>query len=95
MSSRDFAGRNVLITGGTRGIGRATAKRLAEEGARVTVNYLSRKADADSLIAEIHDAGGKCAAVSGDVSQPEDAQRIVGAAREAFGPIDMLVHCAA
>lgn len=95
MSSQGFAGRSILITGGTRGIGRATALRLAGEGARITVNYLSRRAEAESLIAEIQNAGGKCTAVSGDVSKPEDAQRIVDVARDAFGPIDMLVHCAA
>jgi len=90
----EFAGKHVLITGGTRGIGKALALRLAAEGAAVSLNYLSRDDDAEATVTEIQEAGGKAAAVKGDNSLPEPAEAVASAAREAFGPIDMLV-CAA
>ena len=90
----EFAGKHVLITGGTRGIGKALALRLAAEGAAVSLNYLSRDDDAAATVAEIQEAGGKAAAVKGDNSLPESAEAVASAAREAFGPVDMLV-CAA
>lgn len=95
MASTDFAGKTVLITGGTRGIGRATAVRLAGEGAAVAVNYLSRRSEADELLSELKATGARAVAVAGDVSKPEDAKRIVESARASLGPIDILVHCAA
>src|SRR5690348_9617529 len=95
MRSSDFAGKTVLITGGSRGIGRATAKRLASEGAAVAINYLSRKGEADELLAELKADGARAVAITGDVSKPADAKRIVETARENLGPIDILVHCAA
>ena len=90
----EFAGKHVLITGGTRGIGKALALRLAAEGAAVSLNYLSRDDDAAATVKEIQEAGGKAAVAKGDNSLPESAEAVASAAREAFGPIDMLV-CAA
>jgi 3-oxoacyl-[acyl-carrier protein] reductase len=90
----DFSGKHVLITGGTRGIGRATAIRFANEGAKVTVNYLSRTMDAEHALAAIKETGGDAIAIAGDVSTPEGANEIVTRARNAFGPIDILVHAA-
>lgn len=89
-----FEGKHVLITGGTRGIGKALGIRLASEGASVSLNYLSRDEDAVATVEEIQAGGGKAVVVKGDNSLPDSANAVAAAAREAFGPIDMLV-CAA
>lgn len=94
MSELTFFGKTALVTGGTRGIGRATALRLASEGARVAVNYASQRARADETVAEIQTQGGTVIAVQGDVSRRDDVQRMVDEVRSAFGPIDLLVHSA-
>ena len=92
--ANDFEGRHVLITGGTRGIGLALAIRLASEGARLSLNYLSREADAEQAISEVQAAGGQAVAIRGEVSQPDEAKRITADARAAWGPVAMLVHSA-
>lgn len=92
--SQHFAEKTALITGGTRGIGRAAALRLAAEGARVAVNYVADADAAHQTLAEIETTGGTAIAVKGDVSQRDDVQRFVAETREAFGPIDLLVHSA-
>lgn len=84
-------GQVALVTGASRGIGRATALRLAEAGANVVVNYLEREDDARSLIDEIREAGGETLAVQGDVSRSTDAEAIVDAALQEFGQLDILV----
>ena len=89
-----FNGKHALITGGTRGIGKALGLRLASEGAAVSLNYLSRAEDAANAVKEIEEAGGQAVAVQGDNAFPESANAVAAAAREAYGPIDMLV-CAA
>jgi 3-oxoacyl-[acyl-carrier protein] reductase len=94
MSDLAFSGKTALVTGGTRGIGRATALRLASEGARVAVNFVSQRTRADETVAEIQAQGGTVIAVQGDVSRRNEVQRIVDEVRSAFGPIDLLVHSA-
>ena len=90
-----FKGKTALVTGGTRGIGRAVALRLSSEGANVAVNYFSREAEAKQTLNELESAGAKAIAIAGDVSKPSEVQRLVAKVREAFGPIDILAHCAA
>ncbi len=92
--ANEFAGKTILVTGGSRGIGRAAALRLASEGARVGVNYVTRRDKADEVVREIATAGGSAVAVQGDVTSPEQVQSMVQETRAAFGPIDMLVHSA-
>ena len=94
MSSPDFAGKTILITGGSRGIGRAASTRLASEGAKIAVNYVSNEEKAASLVQEIQEAGAEAVAIKGNVALPDDAARIAEETRAAFGPIDMLVHSA-
>lgn len=89
-----FSGKTVLVTGGTRGIGRAAALRLASEGARVAINYVTREADARATRADIEQLGVPTVIVQGDVAIPDDARRIAAETRAALGPIDILVHSA-
>ncbi len=83
--------RVALITGGGTGIGAATARRFAEEGAAVCVAG-RRIAPLDEVVAEIKAFGGRASAVSGDVSLTEDCQRLVDETKIAFGRIDVLVN---
>jgi len=90
----DFEGKVVLVTGGTRGIGKALALQLAEQGALLALNFMSRSKDAEQAVAEVQERGARAIAIAGDVSQPDAARSIVETAREALGPIDMLVTSA-
>jgi len=87
-----FAGKAVVVTGASRGIGRAIAVRLAAEGADVVVNYRANRAAADEVAEAVQRCGTRAVVVQGDVAVAADAQRIVAAATEAFGRIDVLVN---
>ena len=84
-------GKNAIVTGGGRGIGRAIAQKLAGEGAAVVVASRSAK-EIDGVAAEIQQAGGRAKAVAADVSKAAECEKIVRAARDAFGAIDILVN---
>ena len=85
-------GRRALVTGGSRGIGRAICVGLAREGAAVGVNYRSGKEAAEEVVAEIEGAGGKAVAIPGDVSDYEQAQTAVQSTVDALGGLDVLVN---
>lgn len=85
-------GKVAVVTGASKGIGAAIAKKLADDGAAVVVNYASSKAGADAVVAAIEKAGGKAVAVKGDVSKPSEANGIVDAAIATFGRLDILVN---
>lgn len=94
-SVQPFSGRVALVTGGSRGIGRATALRLASEGADIAISYASRAEAAGDVVAELQALGRRAIAQPCDVSQPADVERLVRETRRALGPIDLLAHCGA
>jgi 3-oxoacyl-[acyl-carrier protein] reductase len=85
----DLTGKVALITGGSRGIGRAVSMALAAHGARVAVNYASNEAAANEVVSELGDAA---ISVRGDVSDPATGHGLVDATIQAFGRIDILVN---
>ena len=85
-------GKAALVTGGSRGIGRAICLELAREGARVAVNFQSSAAAADEVVAEIEAGGGDAFALRGDVASANDAAAIVKATVDRFGGLDVLVN---
>ena len=91
MADKEFTGKVALITGGSRGIGRATAVKLAREGADIAINYLSRDADAEQAKVLVEREGVRCLLVKGDISNPSDVEAMVAQTREALGPIGLLV----
>ena len=87
-----LSGKRALVTGASRGIGRAVALRLAAEGASVALNYRAGREEAEAVAAEIAAAGGSAAVLQGDVSVAAEAEALVGAAEAALGGLDILVN---
>lgn len=80
------------MTGASKGIGTAIAKRLAADGASVVVNYASSRAGADKVVGDIAAAGGKAIAVQADLSKKTDIDRLIDEAVKGFGRLDILVN---
>jgi NAD(P)-dependent dehydrogenase (short-subunit alcohol dehydrogenase family) len=85
-----LTGHSAIVTGAGRGFGRAIAERLALEGAAVTVTSRT-KSELDDVVESIRKAGGRAFAISSDVTQAKDVERVVLAAHEQFGPVSLLV----
>jgi 3-oxoacyl-[acyl-carrier protein] reductase len=88
----DLGGKAALITGGSRGIGRAIGLRLATQGADIAFSYKGNEAAAKATAAEIEALGRRAVAIQGDVRDPESADAVVKTALEAFGKVDILVN---
>ena len=86
--------KSAIVTGASGGIGRAVAKRLADDGFAVVVSYAGNAARADDVVAEIIAAGGRALAVKADVASASDVARLFKQAGDAFGKSDVVVHCA-
>ena len=87
-----LAGKVAVVTGASRGIGRAIAEDLAAHGAKVVINYNSSSAAAEEVVAAIKAAGGKALSMKADVSNPEEVEKMVDTIHEQFGRIDILVN---
>jgi 3-oxoacyl-[acyl-carrier protein] reductase len=86
------SGRVAIVTGGGRGIGRAIAARLAEEGANLAISYRSNDAAARETARTARAAGVKCELFKGDVSSPKDVEALFKGVSDAFGRVDVLVN---
>ena len=87
----DLSGRTAIVTGGSRGVGRATALLLAEAGASVAIGYRSRTEEADDTVRELLGLGARALAVQADLSVPEGSVELFDAAEEALGEIDFFI----
>lgn len=86
-----LTGKVALVTGGSKGIGRATAERLANDGASVIINYVKSVAEAQAVVEAIEARGGKAVAIQADVACLNDIRRLFRAAVERFGQLDILI----
>jgi len=89
--TRDLEGRIALVTGASRGIGRASALALARRGARVAVNYREDKDGAETTVREIDELGGDAMTVRADVAAAEDVEAMFAEIEAAMGPVEILV----
>jgi len=88
----DLTNRVVLVTGASRGIGRAVALKLAECGAKIVINYKQSAAQAEKVAEQIRSQGGQCLTAQGDVAVAADVERVFQAAQQSFGRVDILVN---
>lgn len=88
-------GRNALVTGGSRGIGRAIALGLASHGAAVAICYLKNEARAGEVLQTINDRGAKAVMVQADLARPAEVSRLFDEAERSIGPLDIVIANAA
>jgi len=90
--TKKLADKVAIVTGASKGIGAAIAKRLAAEGAAVVVNYSSSQADADEVVGEITSQGGRAIAVQANASKQADIERLFAESKKTFGQLDILIN---
>src|SRR5215831_14219371 len=88
----EFEGRAAIVTGGSRGIGRAMVKELASRGVRVAFTYSKNREMADSLVGEVTEAGGAAVAFQADATDAASAEDVVRKTKSGFGSVDYLVN---
>jgi 3-oxoacyl-[acyl-carrier protein] reductase len=87
-----LSGKTALITGGSRGIGRAIALAFASNGCSVAINYLRAKDEAAAIVNAIQQAGGRASAIQADISREEEVSRLLATVERELGPVDLLVN---
>jgi 3-oxoacyl-[acyl-carrier protein] reductase len=92
MGGGRLEGRVALVTGASRGFGRAIALAYAREGARVAVNYFASPREADEVVAQAQKLGSEAFAIRGDVAQDADARALIAGTVDRFGQLDVLVN---
>ena len=92
MSEQRLVGQVAVVTGASRGIGRACAEELAREGAAIVVNYFTNQEAADALVGEIVSAGGRAIAVRAGVGHPDDCKALIEKTIDTYGQIDILIN---
>ncbi|NLN17744.1 MAG: 3-oxoacyl-ACP reductase FabG [Firmicutes bacterium] len=92
MVPKSLAGKVALVTGASRGIGKAIALRLAEQGAAVVVGYRQRQAEADEVVARIVKAGGRAVAIGADLANVDDCRRLLEQTAMSLGAPDIFVN---
>ena len=92
MSDRRLEDKVAIVTGSSRGIGKAIAERFAAEGAKVTVNWVGREHEAQAVVDSISKGGGEALSVRADVSRSSDVKNLVRATVDHFGRVDILVN---
>ncbi len=92
MTTAILQGRTALVTGGSRGIGAAIVRSLAQAGAAVAINYRERAGEANTLVKSIGETGGRAIAIAADVSQSDAVAQMVKRVNSDLGPIDILIN---
>jgi 3-oxoacyl-[acyl-carrier protein] reductase len=86
--------RVAVVTGGSGGIGRQSARRLAADGLAVVINYAGNRTEADIVVAEVEQSGGRAVAVQADVAEEVAVSALFDAAEQTYGGVDVVVHAA-